>query len=75
VARPSIATNRVGAFDGPGFTERSVTKPGLLLVALFAVAVGFAAVWLARTMQWRPFLIILGLQRSSEAPGALHSSS
>ena len=60
VARPSIATNRVGTFDGPGFTERSLTKPGLLLVALFAVAVGFAAVWLARTLQWRPFLITLG---------------
>jgi uncharacterized membrane protein (UPF0182 family) len=60
VARPSIATNRVGTFDGPGYTERYLTKPGLLLVALFAVAVGFAAVWLARTMQWRPFLITLG---------------
>jgi uncharacterized membrane protein (UPF0182 family) len=58
VARPSIATNRVGTFDGPRYTERYLTKPGLLLVALSAV--GFAAVWRARTVQRRPFLVTLG---------------
>ena len=55
VARPSIATNRVGTFDGPGFTERYITKPGLLIAALVTVAAGFAAVWWARTDRWRPF--------------------
>ena len=55
VARPSIATNRVGTFDGPGFTERYVTRPGLLVAALVTIAAGFAAVWWARTNRWRPF--------------------
>ena len=55
VARPSTATNRVGAFDGPGFTERYVTRPGLLVAALVTVAAAFAAVWWARTDRWKPF--------------------
>lgn len=61
VARPSIATNRIGAFDGPGFTERYISGPGLLLAALAAVAAGFAAVWWARTDRWRPFASLLAV--------------
>ncbi len=61
VARASVATNRIGAFDGPGFTERYISKPGLLLAALAAVAAGFAAVWWARTDRWRPFASLLAV--------------
>ncbi len=61
VARPSIATNRVGAFDGPGFTELHVTKPGLLIAALVTLAAGFAAVWWAKSNRWRPFAITLSI--------------
>jgi uncharacterized membrane protein (UPF0182 family) len=59
VARPSIATNRVGAFDGPGWTEMYVTKPGMVLAALVTLAAGFAAVWAAKTTNWRPFLALV----------------
>ena len=61
VARPSIATNRVGAFDGPGFTELNITKPGLVLAALATLAAGFAAVWWAKSNRWRPFAITLSI--------------
>ncbi len=61
VARPALATNRVGTFDGAGFTEANVTQPGLIVSALFTLAVGGAAVWLGRTGRWRPLLIALSL--------------
>ena len=61
VARPSIATNRIGAFDGPGFTELNITKPGLVVAALATLAAGFAAVWWAKSNRWRPFAITLSI--------------
>lgn len=61
VARPSVATNRVGTFDGPGFTESNITQPGLIVAALFALGVGVAAVYLGKTGRWRPLLAALGL--------------
>ncbi|MEP6298677.1 MAG: UPF0182 family protein, partial [Ilumatobacter sp.] len=61
VARPSIATNRVGTFDGPGFTEANITRPGLILSALFTLGVGMTAVWMGRTGRWRPVLAALGV--------------
>ncbi len=60
VARPSIATTRTGAFDGPGWTEMYVTKPGLVVCALVTMAAAFAAVWWARTTKWKPFAAVLG---------------
>jgi uncharacterized membrane protein (UPF0182 family) len=59
VAVPSIGTNRVGAFDGPGWTELHITKPGMVIAALVTLAAAFAAVWLARTGAWRPLAITL----------------
>lgn len=61
VALPSVATNRIGTFDGPGWTERFVTRPGLFALAFLAAAVGYAAVWLARTGRWRPFVATVGV--------------
>jgi uncharacterized membrane protein (UPF0182 family) len=60
VARPALATNRVGTFDGAGFTAANITQPGLIASALFTLGVGGAAVWLGRTGRWRPLLIALG---------------
>ena len=61
VARPSVATNRVGTFDGPGYTEANITQPGLIVSALFTLAVGATAVWLGKSGRWKPLLIALGL--------------
>lgn len=57
VARPSMATDRRGAFDGPGWTDLHVLKPGLVVCAVVTVAAGFAAVWSARSGRWRPLFI------------------
>ncbi len=61
VARPSIATNRIGSFDGPGYTEQHVTRPGLFVAALAVAVVGFVAVWCGRTRRWRPLVVAVGV--------------
>lgn len=57
VQRLSLGTNRVGAFDGPGFTELQVVKPMLFVAALAALATGFAGVHFGRTRSWKPFAV------------------
>ena len=61
VARAAIATNRVGTFDGPGYTEATVTRPGLLVAAVVVLLAGFAAVWFGRTGSWRPLVTTLAV--------------
>lgn len=53
IARARTATNRTGAFDGPGFTEVEVTRPALVVAALSCLAIGFAVVHGARSRRWR----------------------
>ena len=53
IARAATATNRVGAFDGPGYVEMNVTRPMLMLAGLAAAAAGFAFVQAGRTRHWR----------------------
>lgn len=57
VARSATATNRTGAFDGPGFTEIEVTRPALQIAALTCVALGFGVMWAARCSRWRPVAV------------------
>ena len=57
VARAATATNRTGAFDGPGFTEVEVTRPALQIAAVTCVALGFGVIWAARRGRWRPVAI------------------
>ncbi len=61
VARPSIATNRVGSFDGPGYTEEHVTRPGLFAAALAVAVVGFVVIWCGRTRRWRALVVAAGV--------------
>lgn len=60
VQRPSLATNRNGAFDGPGFTELRIVGPVLLVLALFAFATAASAMYGVRTNRWRPAIISAG---------------
>lgn len=53
VDRSLTATNRVGAFDGPGYTAVNVTRPALLVVALITIAAGFAVVAAGRSRRWK----------------------
>lgn len=53
VARAATATNRSGAFDGPGFTELYATRPALLVAALLTVATGFSIVVGSRRGRWK----------------------
>lgn len=57
VKRLMLGTNRIGAFDGPGFTELNVTKPVLYVAAVAALAAGFSAVHFGRTHSWKPFAV------------------
>lgn len=58
IARSATATNRIGAFDGPGFTEVDVTRPALLIAALSCLALGFVVVTASRTRRWRPVVVV-----------------
>ena len=58
VMRRRLATNRVGTFDGPGWTERSVSAPGLLVVGALVLATGFVAVRAARSGRWKPLAAV-----------------
>ncbi len=61
VARALTATNRIGAFDGPGFTEVNVTRPALVITSISCIATGFAFVAAATTRRWRiPVVIAAG---------------
>lgn len=60
VRRPSLATSRTGAFDGPGFVELKVIAPAMWVLAAVAIATGFALVLATRTGRWRASLSILG---------------
>ena len=57
VGRATVATDRVGAFDGPGFTEVNVTRPMLVVAALSCIALGFAVVHAGRTGRMRVLLV------------------
>jgi uncharacterized membrane protein (UPF0182 family) len=61
VRRPSLATNRSGSFDGPGYTELNVVAPSFLALALIALAVGFMLVNGARTGRWKVPLVAIGV--------------
>ncbi len=60
VQRPSLATNRNGAFDGPGFTELNVISPVLVLLAVAALITATAAVYGIWSGRWRPTLVSVG---------------
>jgi uncharacterized membrane protein (UPF0182 family) len=53
VARAATALDRVGAFDGPGYTQMRVERPALVVTALLTIATGFAMVTALRTGRWR----------------------
>lgn len=53
VARALTATNRIGAFDGPGFTEVNVTRPALVITSISCIVTGFVFVVAANTRRWR----------------------
>lgn len=57
VRRLMLGTNRVGAFDGPGFTQLDVTRPMLYVAAAAALIAGFAGVQFGRTRNKKPFYI------------------
>ena len=61
VARALTAVNRIGAFDGPGYTEINVTRPALVVAALGCIATGFALVSGGRTRAWRTPSVIAGV--------------
>jgi len=54
VQRPSLATNKLGAFDGPGFTELRVVGPVLIILAIVALLAAVAATYGVGTGKWRP---------------------
>lgn len=60
VARAATATNRVGAFDGPGFAEIDVTRPVLLIAAITCVVLGATIVEASRSGRWRPAAVAAG---------------
>ena len=61
VDRPNLATDRTGTFDGAGYAPRTVTSPGLVLLALALVAVAIALVVAARTGRWKPLVAVVGV--------------
>ena len=67
VARPSMATNRVGAFDGPGYTERIIGMPAFVVLAVAAVIVAGVITLASRRERFRPAMVSLVLL------GALHA--
>lgn len=54
VQRPSLATNRSGAFDGPGFVELRIVGPVLIILAIVAASAGVAAGYGVVSGKWRP---------------------
>lgn len=69
IARAATATNRTGAFDGPGYTEVNVTRPALLIAALGCVIAGFAIVTASRTGRWRPAIIVVAAAAAVHVAG------
>lgn len=59
VARPATAINRIGAFDGPGYTEIHVTRPALVVTALIALIAAVSLLPGAYRRRWRPTLVAL----------------
>lgn len=59
VRKLMLGTNRIGAFDGPGFTELRVVRPLLTVAALLTLAVGFAAVHFCRSKSRRPLVVAI----------------
>jgi uncharacterized membrane protein (UPF0182 family) len=60
VQRPSLATNRNGAFDGPGFTELNVISPALIVLSIVAVIFAIGAIYGVVSGRWRPTLVAAG---------------
>ena len=60
VQRPNNATNELGAFDGPGYTQVTVVMPGLLVLALVALVCAIAVAWGVRTGRWKPAVLAFG---------------
>jgi uncharacterized membrane protein (UPF0182 family) len=58
IGRATVATNRIGAFDGPGFTEIFITRPALVVAASSALALGVAAVQAGRTRRLRGLVVV-----------------
>ena len=57
VGRAATATNQVGSFDGPGFTEVYVTRPALLVVAVVAVIAAVLVVRDSVRRRWRSSVV------------------
>lgn len=58
VMRAATATAAAGGFAGPGYTEVTALRPGLLLAAVTLIALGFTTVRATGTRRWRPVLVV-----------------
>lgn len=61
VSRPALATNPLGAFDGPGWTEVRVIAPSLIGLALVALAVATISLRSIRRGTWRTVAAAFGV--------------
>jgi uncharacterized membrane protein (UPF0182 family) len=59
VARPSLATNRSGSFDGPGYVQLHVESPGMWVLTVVAALVAGALVYGILRGAWRPALLLV----------------
>lgn len=57
VDRASLAVDRTGRFDGPGFVQANVTMPGLWLLAVASLALAGAIVDAVRRRRGRPVAV------------------
>lgn len=58
VTRPSLATNRTGRFDGPGYVELTITSPGLWVLALASLVWGAVIIVAVSRQRTRPLLVV-----------------
>lgn len=59
VARPGLATDRTGRFDGPGYVQMHITSPGLWIIAITSLVLGVALVDAVRRRRVRPLVVVL----------------
>jgi hypothetical protein len=60
VRRPALATNRAGAFDGPGYAELNGPGAAYRVLPLVCVAAAAALVWAGWRRRWRwPAALVL----------------
>ena len=60
VSRPATATDRVGPFDGPGWTVVHVVLPALFVLSAAALVAAVASWRSWRTRSWRPMAWAFG---------------